>query len=1781
MDYTGQTWTATFPAGSTSATIEILITVDNLLENAGGETFRLDIHDFDFPSDLKKVNPNLAYITIFDAPVLSFTRPDTTTVFEGGRPLEFTLDARAPYFDEADGGHGFAHVRQSGRARADIDYKIEYWYPGIGWQNGKNLIAIPAGKPSARIRVTAREDGRKEGRETATLTLIELPQVYRDTGQPFYRAGNPRTVSFTMADRETVAPRVESITHHDPATSTAVSPANLTWRVTFDEEVHDVDASDFALTGTTATLAVNRGAGTTFDVTASGGNLGSITGGQVVLGFARDNDITDGNGNAFARWEEFTSTYWVHDGTRPTPPGPMVTVEAQVPGVAVTEGERASFLVPTDPGPTEDLTVNITLTQSGDVVSAASLSKNRITIRPATGYGAVGPETQGDSVDEPDGSITVTIDSGTGYTVGSPASATIVVRDDDPTVVTLARTGSGAVTEGDKVELTVTLGRALIDGETIDVPLTIGGTDVTTDDWSFAPKPGATNTGVTLQDTGTTTPKVRFEGAGAQTATLELTATADGAAESTETFTIALGADSAFDDAALGTNVGGGADPHGTDNTFDVTVNDGAAPPPGTPAVEFASATSSAAEDAGTHNVTVDLAPAAPSGGLTLAYAVTGTATAGSGNDFTIQNSGALIVDAGATTATIPVAINDDSTDDDDETVVLTLTTGTGTGYTLGATTIHTLTITDNDGGTPITPTTCVSAQLLSDVQGYAGENRPNSPDHVERWSRVLAAFGESNSYSNNPMTVAEAQTQADRGLPRWVPVVTALECLENNPPPSGPQITVQGGSAVTEGGNAVFTVSASSAPATSLTVSLTVADDGSSDFLAQSDEGTQTVTIAAGQTSATLTVSTQDDSTDETDGSVTATVTDGAGYTAGSPSTATVAVADNDPTPQGTPVVRIAAGAGVTEGSDAQFTLTASPVPTTSITIDVTVTQSGDFATSGQTGARTVTIGSSGTATLTVATGDDSTDEPNGSITATVQTGTGYTPHGTQASATVAVADDEVPVVRVTGGSGVTEGTSASFTVSASPVPAAPLDVTLSITQSGDFAASGQTGSRTVTVPVTGSATFEVATVDDSADEPNGSITASVDTGTGYTVAAAPNHAATVAVADNDAAPGAPTISIADAMLKENQRLGYFTVTLSEPVDWPVTVRYATRDSTPVSAVAGQDYLAWERTWQIWARFRPGETETLIHVLLYNDSHDESPETFELVLFEPAVKGPPGVSVSIADGVAVGTIQNSDPMPKAWLGRFGRTVAQQALDGIAGRLAASRTPGAHGTLAGQSFTLQSQGAKDPAPDDPAPDDTAPETSLLAGLAAQIFPALANGEGDAGAPGRFGEVPVRFGRDGDEPGALGTGGTGALALTLQDVLLGSHFSATSRPDAHGGSFAFWGQAAQATFEGREGSFALDGETTTAQLGTDYARDRWLVGVSLLQSQGTGGYDDQDAAPPEACAEMTAAIREVLCNGAVREGAGAVKTTLTAAVPYAAFQASERLKFWGAVGYGAGDVTLTPETGGTLTTDIAWTMAQMGMRGTVLAPPETGSGPALAVTSDALWAQTTSEKVTGGLAASAADVTRLRLGLEGQWQMALERWGQLTPTLAVGARHDGGEAETGFGVELGGGLDWQVPQVGLALNVEGRTLLTHRDEEFRDQGVAASFAYDPDPETPRGPSVTLRQDWGGQATGGLDALFASAPLAERTGAAATSSRWAAEAAWGFPAFGGRFTGSPHVGVGLAAGARDYTLGWRLVPETTQSALSLALQATRRELDAAQTAHTVGLEVTTQW
>ena len=65
-------------------------------------------------------------------------------------------------------------------------------------------------------------------------------------------------------------------------------------------------------------------------------------------------------------------------------------------------------------------------------------------------------------------------------------------------------------------------------------------------------------------------------------------------------------------------------------------------------------------------------------------------------------------------------------------------------------------------------------------------------------------------------------------------------------------------------------------------------------------------------------------------------------------------------------------------------------------------------------------------------------------------------------------------------------------------------------------------------------------------------------------------------------------------------------------------------------------------------------------------------------------------------------------------------------------------------------------------------------------------------------------------------------------------------------------------------------------------------------------------------------------------------------------------------------------------------------------------------------------------------------------------------GRLTPTAELGVRHD----QTGFGLDLSGGLNWSAPALGLAAHVSGHGLLTYEDAGFHDWEVAGSLSYSP-------------------------------------------------------------------------------------------------------------------------
>ena len=594
-----------------------------------------------------------------------------------------------------------------------------------------------------------------------------------------------------------------------------------------------------------------------------------------------------------------------------------------------------------------------------------------------------------------------------------------------------------------------------------------------------------------------------------------------------------------------------------------------------------------------------------------------------------------------------------------------------------------------------------------------------------------------------------------------------------------------------------------------------------------------------------------------------------------------------------------------------------------------------------------------------------------------------------------------------------------------------------------------------------------------------------------GIAIAATADCAAAGAVCDEDGRPlsagvaatvlGPPGLAVADARVREAAGATMdFSVTMSRASFATVTVDYATADGT---AIAGADYAAASGT----LSFAPGETEKTVSVPVLDDAVDDDGETFTLALGNPA-----GGDAWLADAEAVGTIENDDAMPSAWLVRFGRTVASQAVDAIGARMQGGG--GSQVTVAGQLLAL-SRG--------PMTEERRAETEAALGALARRGAALTR------------------------------------SIAGREALLRSSFSLAAGGDGSG--FGAWGRVAVGGFDAEAGGTRLDGEVATGFLGVDFGSGRWLAGVALSLSEGEGSYAQTEG--PDR---------------------GELESTLTAVYPYARLAVSDGLDLWGVAGYGEGRLTLRQHANAEANrpralrhrTGIAMRMAAVGARGEVLSPETTG-GLRMAIRSDALWVRTTSDAARGGdgaLAASKAEVTRLRLAVEGSRRFPL-MMGALTPALELGLRHDGGDAETGFGVEAGASLTYE----GAGFSVEGavRALVAHRDEGYREWGASAALRVDPG-AAGQGLSVTLAPSLGA-APRGADRLW-SAAGARGPGAFRPERRLESEIGYGV-ALPGAGLLTPHAGLALgAADGRAWRLGarWRAAPGATVS-----LQATRRE------------------
>lgn len=1013
---------------------------------------------------------------------------------------------------------------------------------------------------------------------------------------------------------------------------------------------------------------------------------------------------------------------------------------------------------------------------------------------------------------------------------------------------------------------------------------------------------------------------------------------------------------------------------------------------------------------------------------------------------------------------------------------------------------------------------------------------------------------------------------------------------------------------------------------------------------------GAGAVAVPAGAASAVIVVEIIDDRVAEEEESAVFTLTGGADYTVGAVSEYTLTLTDDD-----TPGVTVTpAEATVDEGASADaYTLVLDTDPGRAVTVTPSSSDPGAATVSG------ALIFDSRNwdrpQTVTVSALEDA-DADNETVTI-AHSVAGYAGVAAAGEVTVSVVDDEAAasVVSIAGGGAVEEGELAVFRLSASPPPPGDVIVNVVVADPAGRSDAGQSGNRPVTLGVSGAAMLTVATAEDDIEAPDGTLTATVAPGQGYTVAAEPGHTAAVDVRDDDAPP-VSTVPLASFSPGNPSRV-------TEPNRAPESMLSVEIALGPVSsealtlgyevvpesstAASGQDYCIAEPSGEDCVlagtvEVPAGAGSAAILLAVVNDDRDEPDETLVLVLTEP---GGDGYELGDPARYTLTIVDNDEPPPLAEqaapsLARLGRSLTGHLLDSVALRLSGSPSGAlAPPTMAGGPFSLRVAGRDH----GEWLDRLDRWSDWLAGWRGEGrgggafgLPAGGGGlrawlpvggspgglRGGAGTPGAgLGAMPEMPGLPGFSggggagtrpgggfgsggwPGMPGSGGTGGGAwpggfavgarppqggsgaggvpglsggpilgatggvhvLTsgaglgagsrfpgfpsyeidldgmLRGAIAGSSFLGLG-PRLAGGRFGFWGRGTESRFAGddREG-YSIDGEMTSMQLGADWTRVWLTLGVMVSSGSGEGRYG----------------------SGTV---VGDVGLTLNSVTPYLGYELGERSSIWAALSVSEGEMTIQPDQGEERVADLTVSSISGGGRGEIFA----GSGGvlSLSVISDLslMRAETAGEAELDGVA---ADSGRLRLALESAWTFSMPAGGAVSGRLEAGLRGDAGDGAEGFGAELAAGVS--VSGAGLTLDLQARGLAVHQEEALRQQGVSLLLSWDPVRDDPLGPVASLSQGWGADTAGSVDRLYGTDDLENFAGghgfgASGDSGpgRLDLELGWGLPWHRELYVLTPSLTYGDHGHGRNAGAGWRLVPSRhNRTEFTASLRAVWRE------------------
>ena len=439
---------------------------------------------------------------------------------------------------------------------------------------------------------------------------------------------------------------------------------------------------------------------------------------------------------------------------------------------------------------------------------------------------------------------------------------------------------------------------------------------------------------------------------------------------------------------------------------------------------------------------------------------------------------------------------------------------------------------------------------------------------------------------------------------------------------------------------------------------------------------------------------------------------------------------------------------------------------------------------------------------------------------------------------------------------------------------------------------------------------------------------------------------------------------------------------------------------------------------------------------------------------------GPGPAAVRSARTQAVRKIDGA--LIEGWLARFGRTASGDTAEAIRQRL--EEGPQRTELVVGGRDIVRLFAPREESVDEPHALMRLPESGDTAMDRMRFGAGASVPAGQPYATAGY-DIGFEVGMENGRVTSAGIGNRRSLP-SLRDLLLRSSFyhefaanEGSSETEQAARPMTFWGSASGSRFDASIDSMRLDGEVNTGTMGFDRHWGQWLTGLALSHSEGEGRFQDRQT------------------------GAGVIGGSLTGIYPYAYLQVDRRTSFWGTFGFGKGEMQFMPDdTDDISVTDLGNTMAAFGGRG-VLSIREGANGRfELALRSDALLTNTASD-AGAILEETEASTRRLRLMLEATGTIESDGL-TLSPTFEAGFRHDAGDAEQGTGFEIGGGLAWSAGPLTLQLN--GRSLLAHKDDAYREWGYSAGVQYQPG-ERGRGLLLNLTSTKGSNQ-GGAERLW---------------------------------------------------------------------------------------------